>query len=1016
MDKLLTISDSPFVGPTPFEESDRDRFFGRHRETEELLSLIIAHRSVLVYAQSGTGKTSLVNAGVIPLLKRRSFKVLSPARVEGLISPQINHSKIGNIFAYHALRSFTETRETLVRSDLAGFLMATVPSGAQDDEAPVTTVLILDQFEEFFTCNAERWRERAPFFQQLGKALTNIRSLKVVFIMREEFLAQIEPFAELLPHKLRNRMYLERLREKPALAAIARPLKMRNLQFEPGAGEELVSDLCKIRVVDAGKVFEVPGEFVEPVHLQVVCQSIWRNLPEDWKKLLTSNAEGSPKITRAQVETFGDVNDALASYYQRAVHSASNNAGIHEGHLRRWIAESLITPSGTRGMVLSSSAATAGIPQKALEVLDRAHVIHAADQGGTAWYELTHDRFIEAIQVSNRQWSRSFGPAEETRKWLEDRATVFVDTGDLLDEVDLRAAEKFVATAEATALGLTARVNQLILRSRQVIKEKEQQRLLELQQANKQAELERQLRHRDRRNAGIIILCISCVACLVAYLLMQANQRLREQHRISNARFHRAQRDLQLSTPTHDAAALHDLAIALRYNPGNDEAAKQACELLTRHTWCPPLTAPLHYPAAAILGATFGPDGNIFAVSGDGKLLKCDQDSSNTLEPIDTLFNAAAADDQSAVIPPSAVFSENGTALLVILPRVVALNQANGIPRPGGPTEPVNPVQSISPVQTKAKIWKWHPKNHAYQLGQPEIQLQGNGPFFSVNWSSDASTLALITYQDNRPTCQVFQLDSRGAFTLNAALSNTLTGANVTAIAFSSNDRGEMATISLRNELQLFDQQFKLIWSPRKADTLVRLPRPAQLAFGPREYEFTITTWGAGVWKVDMHTGNVAPLHPKSFYDYHDQIARVVTSNEGSPHPLVATCLYSRITLTDTDMNELSEPIPISEPWVTLARFRKEGDELLTLSGSIWNASDTIRVTSLKMLTAPMATQMQFDGKNPPSWLAELADAVSGQQPDDEKSFWTVRTLYSRFSREVRTQQYDVIWDRFFSN
>ena len=62
------MSDSPFVGPRPFEKEDSDRFFGRTRETEELLSLIIAHRAVLVYAQSGAGKSSLLRAGVIKRL------------------------------------------------------------------------------------------------------------------------------------------------------------------------------------------------------------------------------------------------------------------------------------------------------------------------------------------------------------------------------------------------------------------------------------------------------------------------------------------------------------------------------------------------------------------------------------------------------------------------------------------------------------------------------------------------------------------------------------------------------------------------------------------------------------------------------------------------------------------------------------------------------------------------------------------------------------------------------------
>ena len=70
------MSNSPFVGPRPFEKEDSDRFFGRTREIEELLSLIIAHRAVLVYAQSGAGKSSLLRAGVIKRLEEQHYQVL----------------------------------------------------------------------------------------------------------------------------------------------------------------------------------------------------------------------------------------------------------------------------------------------------------------------------------------------------------------------------------------------------------------------------------------------------------------------------------------------------------------------------------------------------------------------------------------------------------------------------------------------------------------------------------------------------------------------------------------------------------------------------------------------------------------------------------------------------------------------------------------------------------------------------------------------------------------------------
>jgi len=71
----------PYVGPRPFERTDQSIFFGRNREANDLLSLIIAHPVVLLYAQSGAGKTSLLNAKLIPMLEEKRFEVLPIARV-----------------------------------------------------------------------------------------------------------------------------------------------------------------------------------------------------------------------------------------------------------------------------------------------------------------------------------------------------------------------------------------------------------------------------------------------------------------------------------------------------------------------------------------------------------------------------------------------------------------------------------------------------------------------------------------------------------------------------------------------------------------------------------------------------------------------------------------------------------------------------------------------------------------------------------------------------------------------
>lgn len=79
--KLNTLK--PFIGPTHFTRDPEHQklFFGRDDETDEIVSLVIGHRLVLIYAQSGAGKTSIFEAQVAPALEKYGFKVLPRARV-----------------------------------------------------------------------------------------------------------------------------------------------------------------------------------------------------------------------------------------------------------------------------------------------------------------------------------------------------------------------------------------------------------------------------------------------------------------------------------------------------------------------------------------------------------------------------------------------------------------------------------------------------------------------------------------------------------------------------------------------------------------------------------------------------------------------------------------------------------------------------------------------------------------------------------------------------------------------
>ncbi|MCB0175124.1 MAG: N-acetylmuramoyl-L-alanine amidase [Anaerolineae bacterium] len=393
---------NPYVGPKPFEIRERELFFGRNWESEQLIALVIAHPAVLLYAQSGAGKSSLLNAKVLPELEaQEGCELLPVARVRGDLPPGIRAETITNLYMFNTLMSWAEMTDLqpaqLVTMSLAEFLRQ-VPRQGDEDGYPVLRVLIFDQFEEMFTFYPERWPEREQFFHQVSDALTADPYLRVMFVIREDYLAPIDAFAEFLPEHLRSRFRMERLESDDALAAVEGPLEKTDRSFVPGVAQRLVNELLKIRVEGAaGQTDEKPGRFIEPVQLQVVLQNLWEALPPDVME-----------ITADSLETFGDVDQALTKFYERAVSDTVQRIGgireLTEWRLRNWFEDELITPAGTRGLVYRGTRRTGSAPNQAVDMLESHHLIRGERRAGARWYELTHDRFIGPIQRANRRW------------------------------------------------------------------------------------------------------------------------------------------------------------------------------------------------------------------------------------------------------------------------------------------------------------------------------------------------------------------------------------------------------------------------------------------------------------------------------------------------------------------------------------------------------------------------------------------------------------------------------------
>jgi hypothetical protein len=263
-------------------------------------------------------------------------------------------------------------------------------------------IIVLDQFEELFTTYPERWKDRERFIEQLAEALEGDRTLRVMLALREEYVGRLKRFAELFPSGLRQWFHLERLREGPALAAVEGPAKAAGRPYQPGVAETIVQRLLPIRVrSEDGTVTEISGEFVEPVHLQIVCRRIWDNL-----------AAATQEITAAHVEAHGDVVVALREYYETQVAIVAEETGISARKLRRWFERELVGDDGRRTRVFEKDGRVAGQLLHVAERFRALYMLRSESQGDAVWFELAHDRLVAPVQSAEARHRRRILPMQ----------------------------------------------------------------------------------------------------------------------------------------------------------------------------------------------------------------------------------------------------------------------------------------------------------------------------------------------------------------------------------------------------------------------------------------------------------------------------------------------------------------------------------------------------------------------------------------------------------------------------
>jgi len=371
---------SPYPGPQAFLENMVDNFYGRTDECEELLELIEneKNRIIVVHGPSGVGKSSLLNYMIHKKLKGR-FQVLHSAR-PFMTLPNIDEDvEIHNIFTLAAVHSLNLTPHPI--STLADCINSIFhKSGARK------RLLILDQFEELFTEQSLQ-KDQASFLADVADALRIDPSLSVILVIRKECLSDLVGLTD----KVLDRSLIEDYRLLPmdranVVEAITLPIK-RYAKFEERALDEILEQL------------QTRGEFLEMVHLQIVCQRLWERLKQGITDIKTEHLHDAAGESKKFSEF---VTNALDDFYNDVVRKVAQSPetdanGKYAEELIFFGCMQFVSPELTRNPLPHEGEHVGRLPDWIARQLADEHLLVKRDLGGKLWYELAHDRLVEPV-------------------------------------------------------------------------------------------------------------------------------------------------------------------------------------------------------------------------------------------------------------------------------------------------------------------------------------------------------------------------------------------------------------------------------------------------------------------------------------------------------------------------------------------------------------------------------------------------------------------------------------------
>lgn len=416
---------NPWMALEAYQEKDEYKFKGRDKDTTNMLTLLQQNECVVCYAASGDGKSSLLNAGVCPQMRKIGLFpikiVFTTAEFEGQDLPSKEGMIDFNSLILKKIHQSIEIYETsfakshhLESEDYKVVFEKSEKYHLNDTHSSISNnlwwklrtetiqipfgefdyipVLIFDQFEEMFRA---RWK--AEFFTWLEMLMKDVcpseiantlerdntdipsrKYFKTIFSMRYEYVGELDYWCSqktFIPQMMHNRYFLKPLTRKDAVDIInCQDLSDPNSKKLSDHSEEIVNNICKDH-----------SDEVSPIILSMLCHGLYEKCHEDKNFSISDNI----------------IDQTIAAFYENAlakIKCKDSNAPIPKKDIRI-IEKVLVDKNGHRLRlpVNTEDLKKIHFSDKYFEPLKDAHLIRSYKVNNERYIEMIHDRIAEVI-------------------------------------------------------------------------------------------------------------------------------------------------------------------------------------------------------------------------------------------------------------------------------------------------------------------------------------------------------------------------------------------------------------------------------------------------------------------------------------------------------------------------------------------------------------------------------------------------------------------------------------------